>query len=257
MSYATVEVHHDQEIAWIRLARPDAGNALDGHACAELLHALGHAVADEWIRVIAIAAHGPAFSVAGDLATPLAIAPRSPHPSIDAGPLLQAMRDCPRPIVAIVHGECHSAGLGLVAAADLAIASSRARFWMPELRGGLWPALPLAAVARAIGPRRALELAMAGEPIDARAAQQLGLVQRTVEPEQLDTEAFVLLRGLGQRSPSALRHGLPAFRRGLDEDLGPALARARAALTGLLATADAQEALAAYQAGRKPLWRDE
>jgi enoyl-CoA hydratase/carnithine racemase len=166
------------------------------------------------------------------------------------------MRELPRPIVGVVQGECHSAGMALIAACDVAVASSRARFWMPELKGGLWPAVPMAALGRALGPRRALELALFGAPIDARAALGLGLVQKLFEPDQLEIEAFVIVRALAQRSPSALRLGLPAFRIGLGEELPEALARGRAALEAVLASEDAQEAMAAYAAQRPPVWKN-
>ena len=134
--------------------------------------------------------------------------------------------------------------------------ATTARFWMPELKGGLWPAVPMAALGRALGARRTLELALLGSAIDARAALGLGLVQKLFEPDQLEIEAFVIARALAQRSPSALRLGLPAFRIGLGEELGEALARGRAALEALLASEDAQEAMAAYAAQRPPVWKN-
>lgn len=253
--YVSLEVTHDEGAAWLRLDRAEVGNAIDAVACGELVDAMRRAAADASIRVVVVAATGPSFSVAGDLVTALP-GPPSPVPAADGAALLTTMRDLPRPLVAVVQGECHAAGLAVVAACDLALASSKARFWMPELKGGLWPALPVAAVARAIGPRRALDLALAAAPIDAGAALGVGLVQRLLSPDQLEIESFVMVRALGQRSPSALGHGLPAFRAGLDEPLGPALARARAGLEALLASEDAAEALAAYREQRPPVWKN-
>jgi enoyl-CoA hydratase/carnithine racemase len=254
--YTTIQVRRDEGTAWLRLDRQDAGNALDSQTCGELCAAMTEAAADDGVRVIVLAAEGPVFSVAGDLATVLRVGPPSIVPPRDGAALLAVMRDLPRPIVGVVQGECHSAGMALIAGCDLVLASSRARFWMPELKGGLWPAVPVAALARVIGPRRALELALLGAPIDARAALGLGLVQKLFEPDQLEIEAFVIVRALAQRSPSALRLGLPAFRIGLGEELGEALTRGRAALEGVLSSEDAQEALAAYAARRPPVWRN-
>jgi len=256
VAYVTIDVRHDESIAWMTLARPQAGNALDGHAVAELLHAIGHAVDDAAIRVLAINASGPQFSVAGDLCTPMRLGAVSEHPAIDGSVLFDVLRDCPKPVVAVVQGDAHSAGLGLIAAVDLCIASAQARFWLPELRGGLWPGLPMAALARVIGPRRTLELALLPDSFDVHFAADLGLVQKIVAAEQVEIEAFVFLRALVQRNPSAFRLGLPAFRRGLDEDLPAALARARDAIEKLLSTEDVREAIAAYQDGRKPWWHD-
>jgi enoyl-CoA hydratase/carnithine racemase len=255
-AYSTIQVRHDEGTAWLRLDRPDAGNALDSQTCGELCDAMTAAAADESVRAIVLAAEGPVFSVAGDMATVLRVGAPSILPPRDGAALFQLMRELPRPLVAVVQGECHSAGLALVAACDFAVASSRARFWMPELKGGLWPAVPMAVLGRAIGPRRTLELALLGAAIDARAALGLGLVQKLFEPDQLEIEAFVIVRALAQRSPSALRLGLPAFRVGLGEELGDALARGRAALEELLATDDAQEAMAAYAAQRPPVWKN-
>jgi enoyl-CoA hydratase/carnithine racemase len=255
-TYTTIEVRNDDATAWLRLHREDLGNAIDSAACGELCDALAAAGEDDAVRVVVLAAEGASFSVAGDLGSALPVGDPSPVPAADGVALLAAMRELPKPIVAVIQGECHSAGMAVVAACDLAIASSRARFWMPELKGGLWPALPLASLGRAIGRRKALELALLGAPIDARAAVALGLVQRLVEPDQLEIEAFVMVRALAQRSPTALRHGLPAFRAGLDEDLGSALTRARGALDAVLASEDAREAIAAYAAQRPPVWKN-
>lgn len=255
-AYTTIEVRQEDGLAWLTLARPDAGNALDGHACAELADAMTSAAADDGVRVVVLAATGATFSVAGDLSTPLRIGRPSPLPPADGAALLATMRDLPRPIVAVVQGECHSAGLALIAAADLALASTRARFWMPELKGGLWPALPLAALGRVLGGRRALELALMADSFDARVAHGLGLVQRLVDPDQLEIEAYVVLRALAQRNPSALRLGLPAFRAGREDDLVGALARGRAALDEFLVSDDAREAMAAYAAHRPPVWKN-
>jgi enoyl-CoA hydratase/carnithine racemase len=255
-SYSTIEVRRDEGTAWLRINRPDAGNALDSQTCGELCDAMTAASADDDIRVVVLAAEGPTFSVAGDMATVLRVGPPSLVPPRDGAALLSVMRELPRPIVGVVQGECHSAGMAVIAACDLAVASSRARFWMPELKGGLWPAVPMAALGRALGPRRALEMALFGAPIDARAALGLGLVQKLFEPDQLEIEAFVIVRALAQRSPSALRLGLPAFRIGLGEELPEALSRGRAALEAVLASEDAQEAMAAYAAQRPPVWKN-
>ncbi len=255
-AYTTIEVRRDEGIAWLSLARPDVGNALDGAACGELCEAMTIAASDDEVRVVVIAAAGASFSVAGDLATVLRVGKPSPVPPADGGALFAVMRDLPRPIVAVVQGECHSAGMAVVAGCDLAVASSKARFWMPELKGGLWPALPMAALGRAIGVRRALELALFGVAIEARTALGLGLVQRLVDPDQLEIESFVTVRALAQRSPTALRLGLPAFRAGLDEDPDAALGRAHVALEAILASDDSREAMAAYLAQRPPVWKN-
>jgi enoyl-CoA hydratase/carnithine racemase len=255
-AYTTIQVRRDEGTAWLRLDRQDAGNALDSQTCGELCDAMTEAAADDEVRVIVLAAEGPSFSVAGDLATVLRVGAPSLATPRDGAALLQVMRELPRPIVGVVQGECHSAGMALVAACDVAVASSRARFWMPELKGGLWPAVPMAALGRAIGARRALELALFGSPIDARTALGLGLVQKLFDPDQLEIEAFVIVRALAQRSPSALRLGLPAFRIGLGEELGDALTRGRAALEEVLASEDAHEAMAAYAAQRPPVWKN-
>ncbi len=255
-AYTTIQVRRDDGTAWLRLIREDAGNAIDAQTCAELIDALGEVAADDEVRVVVIAAEGEAFSVAGDLATVLRVGQPSPLPPADGQALFAAMREQPKPLMAVVQGECHSAGMAVVAACELAMASTRSRFWMPELRGGMWPAVPMAVIGRAIGPRRALELALLGAQIDARAALGLGLVQRLFEPDQLEIEAFVIARALAQRSPSALRLGLPAFRVGLGEPLDLALERGRFALEGVLASEDAREAIAAYAGSCPPVWKN-
>jgi enoyl-CoA hydratase/carnithine racemase len=210
-------------VAEVRLARPDKGNALSDRLVAELVEALGAADRREDVGAIVLEAEGRHFCAGGDLNDFLA-AERKP---IEAGyediaPAMELFRmgfTLRTPVVAAVQGASRGGGVGLVALAHLVVAEPAATFALPEVSLGLFPFAIFPLLARAMGPRRSLELALTGRTFGAEEALTYGLVHAVAEqPGQKAREWARLLAG---RSRVAVRTGLEAFGRLTDPGAWP------------------------------------
>lgn len=168
--------------------------------------------------------------------------------------LMNTIREIPQPVVARVHALATGAGCQLVANADLAVASEDATFCTPGGRGGLFCTTPMVAVGRSISTKRALEMAMSGDPIDARTAESWGLVNRVVAPDQLDLATGELLARVTRGSAASMGIGKRAFYVQMNLELDAAYAYAVEVMATASQTTDAQESIAAFMEKRAPKW---
>jgi enoyl-CoA hydratase/carnithine racemase len=159
-----------------------------------------------------------------------------------------------QPVIARVQGIATAAGCQLVAACDLAVAAESARFGAPGVKIGLFCTTPLVEVARVVGPTRAAEMLLTGEPIDARTALQWGLVNRVVPLEHLDDEAVALAGRVVAASGETLAIGKRALYENLDLPLEEAYRHASGVMCRNAVTDDAQEGIAAFLEKRPPVW---
>jgi cyclohexa-1,5-dienecarbonyl-CoA hydratase len=171
--------------------------------------------------------------------------------------IFRALDAMAKPVVALVDGAALGGGCELVAACDIVVASERARFGQPEIKLGVFPPVAAILLPRVIGERRARELILTGELIDAPEALRLGLVNYVVAPAELEAKAQEILARLRELSAPALE----LTRRALDiargERLEEALARVESLyLNELMKTEDANEGVSAFMEKRKPVWRN-
>jgi enoyl-CoA hydratase/carnithine racemase len=253
--YQHLVADRDRRAGWITLRRPRQRNALSFDLMAELLDAVRSLSADPEVRVLVIGAAGPVFSAGHDL--------KELHGRDRAGyerlfdlatELLAAIRQAPQPVVAAVRGLATAGGCQLVACCDLVVAEEGAQFATPGVKLGLLTATPMVPLARVVGRRRALELLLTGDPIDARTAEAWGLVNRVVPAGGLDAAVDDLVRRLAGNSPRAVASGKRVFYEQLDLDEAHAYDHARVAMTLDLLTGDADEGIAAFLAKRPPSW---
>jgi enoyl-CoA hydratase/carnithine racemase len=166
--------------------------------------------------------------------------------------MMQTMQSIPQPVVARVHGLATGGGCQLVATADLAVASEDATFCTPGGKGGLFCTTPMVAVGRSIGRKRALEMAMTGDAIDASTAESWGLINLVVPSNELEDAGARLLRRATRGSSTSKGIGKRAFYEQIEMDQDDAYAYA----TDVMATAslipDAQESIAAFIEKRQP-----
>lgn len=252
-------VARDGAVLRLTLARAEKRNALDAGLMAALTRALDEARRDPAIRAVVLAAEGPVFCAGGDQAwmregAALEPAANRAHARVLAE-LYVAMETLPQPILALVQGHALGAGLGLVAAADLAIAADTAEFATPEVRLGIPPSLTAPYVVRAVGPRQAALLFTTGRRIGADEARRLGLVHEVVPSEGLAAAGEAMLRDVLQGAPAAVAGVKPLLELVRAQPGGSVLAEA---CVGLLAEAragpEAQEARAAAREKRPPAW---
>ena len=246
------------DLATVTLNRPDRRNSLSESMLLDLGAALTRAAAPTSVRAVIIAAAGPVFSSGHDFAD---MADRD----VDAmrrllgvcTEVMLGLARLPVPVVACVQGIATAAGCQLVASCDLAVAVDEATFATPGGRGGWFCHTPMVAVARAIGARRALELGMTGDAIDARTAIAWGLVNRVVPRAQLVEETHKLARAAGRGSPASKALGKRTFYRQVELDLEAAYADAAEVMAQSAITPDGRESMRAFLEKRPPVFSQE
>lgn len=246
-----VLVTRDGSVMTVTLNRPDRRNPLS----LEMITALRRAISDADAVVIIIAATGPAFSAGHDLREMSSRDPEFYTELFDAcGDLMLAIHRLPQPVIACVQGIATAAGCQLAAACDLAIASDTARFATPGVRVGLFCTTPMVEVARSVGRKRAMQMLLTGEPVDAQTAAAWGLVNEVVPADQLVERTRQLAAQIATASPLVLATGKRAFHDTLDGQLTDAYDHAGTVMAASAAADDAQEGFAAFLDKRTPIW---
>jgi enoyl-CoA hydratase/carnithine racemase len=255
MEYTHVLVERSGEFATITMNNPAKRNALSREHMRELIAAFTE-VGDSDALGVVLAANGPVFSAGHDFADVV------DHEHADVRELLvtctrlmQLMQEIPQPVVARVHALATAAGCQLVASADLAVASQSAGFCLPGGKGGWFCHTPVVAVARNVGRKRAMEMVMSGDVVDAHTAADWGLVNRVVPDEHLDSAVQDLLERVTRGSAESKGLGKRAFYAQIDLDQPKGYAYAIEVMAAASQLPDAAEGMHAFLDKRKPQWR--
>lgn len=228
---------------------------------AALQDVLNSAAEDQALRVIVLAANGPAFSAGHDLKEMTsrrrdADEGREAFAQIFAqcSQLMQSIVRHPKPVIAEVQGIATAAGCQLVASCDLAVASREAHFATPGVNIGLFCSTPMVALSRNIARKHAMEMLLTGEMVGAEEAKRLGLVNRVVAPDLLESETMKLARAIAAKPIRAVKIGKEAFYRQLEMPLAEAYDCASAVMTKNMLAAEAEEGIGAFLEKRAPKW---
>jgi enoyl-CoA hydratase/carnithine racemase len=242
----------------LTLNRPRARNALSLALIEALIEALSRAGNDPRIRVVVIAAAGPAFCAGHDLRE-LRSDPRRQtleHIFALCSELMLTIVRLAKPVIAEVHGIATAAGCQLVATCDLAVAADEARFATPGVNIGLFCSTPMVALSRAVGRKAAMEMLLTGELIDAARAREIGLVNRVVPAAELAAAVEALARQIAGKSALTVAIGKQAFYRQAELDLAAAYRYAAEVMTTNMLARDAAEGIDAFIEKRAPVWQD-
>lgn len=248
-------------VATVTINRPDVMNAFDEAVIAELTTAFEFLRGNAAVRAILLRGEGKAFCAGAD-ADWMRRAAEHDHDAniadaMNLARMLRAVRLCPKPTIAIVHGPTYGGGVGLVAACDIAIATTKARFCLSEVRLGLIPATIAPHVIDAIGERACRRYFLTAEVFDATRAAELGLVSEVTEPEAVNEIVNTLVARLLEGGPAAhtaSKELLEAIAgEPFDEDLLMLTAERIAAAR---ASAEGREGIAAFLEKRQPRWRE-
>ncbi|MBI1416219.1 MAG: enoyl-CoA hydratase [Limimaricola sp.] len=249
----------------LRLTLNDPGrrNALSE----AMLTALGQAVAaagsDPQVRVIVLAANGPAFCAGHDLKEMTA-----GRAGADRGRayftkvmtqcsgVMQGIVSCPKPVIAEVTGIATAAGCQLVASCDLAFAAQTAQFSTPGVNIGLFCSTPMVALSRNVAAKHAMEMLLTGDMTPAARAAEIGLVNRCVAPDELRAEVMAVARKIASKSSMTLATGKRAFYEQRDLPLAEAYAYASRVMVENMLAHDAEEGIGAFIGKRAPQWQD-
>jgi enoyl-CoA hydratase/carnithine racemase len=255
MGFEHILVERSGDFATVTMNRPQRRNSLSLAHMRELITALRQ-IGDSDALGIVLAGNGPVFCSGHDLAE-VVDADLSAVRSllVTCTELMTVIQQVPQPVVARVHGLATAAGCQLVASADLAVASETAGFAAPGGKGGWFCHTPMVAVARNVGRKRAMEMALSGEAIDARTALDWGLVNRVVPAGQLDSAAADLLERVTQGSAESKGIGKQALYAQIDLDQPKAYAHAVEVMAATSQLPDAREFMRAFLGKRKPQWR--
>lgn len=246
MNYQHLLLSTAGSITTLTLNRPEKRNALALDVMLELTQALRVVASSDALGVI-LAANGPVFSAGhnfGDMAgATVAQARQLFGVCTEMMDTIQAM---PQPVIAKVHALATAAGCQLVASCDLAVAAGSAKFAIPGGKAGLFCHTPLVAVARSIGAKRALEMALTGDAIDAVTAAQWGLINRAVPAEQLDAVTLDLINRASRGSALSKALGKRGFYQQIGLPQSQAYALACEMMASAAMTPDAQEGIRAF-----------
>jgi enoyl-CoA hydratase/carnithine racemase len=259
MAVATTELLHVEragDVVTLSLNRPTQRNALSRELMGDVTAALGALGTDPEVRVVVLAARGPAFSAGHDLSEMVGLELEDYREIFErCTRMMTAIHELPQPVIARVHGMATAAGCQLVAACDLVVASSEARFATPGVKIGLFCTTPMVEVTRSIGRKRALEMLLTGTPIDAHTAAEWGLVNRVVAPDELEAATDELARQIVTASSLTVGLGKRAFYRQIDLGLDAAYDHCQEVMSENAAAEDAQEGMSAFLGKRPPTWR--
>jgi enoyl-CoA hydratase/carnithine racemase len=248
----------DGPVAILTLNRPHAMNALSGELIDALQAEFDKLARDKSIRCVIIEAKGRAFSTGHDLREVASSRDYAVHHDLltRCSAMMLTINRLPQPVIAKVQAIATAAGCQLVAACDLAVASNEATFATSGINNGLFCGTPSVAVGRNVGSKRALDMLLTGQAIDAEAALRDGLVSRVVVPDKLDAETLAFAKQIAAQPPQQIASGKAMFHKHMAMDLPQAYAYATEFMAGALQSEDAKAGIDAFVNKKpKPEWK--
>jgi enoyl-CoA hydratase/carnithine racemase len=250
-----LEIDPTEPIATLTLDRPDKRNALSLELMERLTCALVEIGQRSDVAVVILAASGSVFSSGHDLSELIDRSLRDYQRIFDqCTELMSTIQRIPQPVIAMVRGVATAAGCQLVATCDLAFADENASFGTPGVRIGLFCSTPMVAVSRAIGRKRALQMLLTGERIDAHTAADWGLINAAVPAVELEAQTRRVALQIVRASPLIVGIGKRAFYTQIDTDQHAAYEHTRDVMTMNALMADAREGITAFLDKREPHW---
>ena len=244
-------------VCTLTMNRGERFNPLSTAMIAALDAALDAVAADRAARVVVLAGAGRAFCAGHDLTEMRAhIDAAWQRGLFDACTrMMLKLTQIPQPVIARVHGAAAAAGCQLVSMCDLAVAADTARFGLSGINAGIFCSTPAVGVARNVARKRAMELLLTGDLIDARTALDWGLVNRVVPGAELDGAVQALAATIARKSPAAVALGKRAFYAQVERGLAGAYDLAGETMTCNMLDPDAAEGIDAFLGKRPPVWR--
>jgi enoyl-CoA hydratase/carnithine racemase len=236
--------------------RPERRNALSLELMHALAETLGIIETDPDVRAVILAAEGSVFSSGHDLTEMQGRTEADYQQIFDVCTrLMLKLHDIPQPVIAEVQGLATAAGCQLVASCDLAVASKDAKFATPGVKVGLFCTTPMVPLVRSMGRKRAFEMLITGDTIDAKTAVAWGLVNEIVPAGNLRKTTLQLARRIAEASPYVVSLGKRAFYQQVDKPERQAYEEAKCVMTSNAQAQDAQEGIAAFLEKRPATWK--
>jgi enoyl-CoA hydratase/carnithine racemase len=255
MPYQSISFATEGPIAVVTLNRPQRRNALSLELMTELIACLNEIGRDRSLRAVILAAAGKVFCSGHDLSEMVGRDLNDYREVFDVcTELMSRIQSIPQPVVAQVQGIATAAGCQLVATCDLAVASDQAGFATPGVKIGLFCTTPMVALSRAVGRKRALQMLMTGDMIDALTAVEWGLINIAVPASELEQQTRRQATRIAEASSLTVALGKQAFYTQIDLDQPKAYAYAKEVMSMNSLAADAQEGISAFLEKRQACW---
>lgn len=249
-------------LARLTMNRPQARNGLSVAMLDHMYEAIQTLCGARDVHVIIIAANGLSFCAGHDLKE-MTEARKQPDRGraffedtmVRCSRLMESIVNCPKPVIAQVHGVATAAGCQLVASCDIAVASDTAQFATPGVNIGLFCSTPMVALSRNVGRKPAMKMLLTGELLSAKEAQAIGLINDVVVEGELNRATDVLADKIAAKAPATLRVGKEAFYRQLEMSLPDAYRFTSQVMVENMMKPDAEEGIAAFLQKRAPAWQ--
>ncbi len=257
MDYEEITFSKADDIGILALDTPEKINALSRQKINEIIHVLERVAEDESVKVLILKANGKHFCAGHDLSEMVDHGTKEYKIIFDrCTRMMMMLHEIPQPVICQVQGIATAAGCQLAAWCDLVVAADNARFSTPGVKIGLFCTTPMVAITRAIGRKAAMEMLLTGRDFPASEARELGLVNRVVPLESLDTETMALARQISQASGFALAIGKQGLYAQADMTDAQALHYAKHTIVMNNTSEDAQNGISAFLNKTAPVWKD-
>lgn len=254
-TYKTVLMDVREHIGFITLNRPKEMNTFTDSMARDLNDALLELDALDDVRVVVVRGSGRAFCAGIDVKGLRNKTPKEYYDWITAMEQVHlVMGRMKKPVIASVHGVAVANGIGVVASADLAVVSEDARFGATAVKVGLFCTGPAVPLTRCLGRKKALELVLTGDIIDAKEAERIGLVNQVVPRDQLEKATMDMAKKIASYSPLGVQCGKQSFYQSADLEFDKALEIANQNFALICTTKDAQEGISAFLEKKEPHW---
>jgi enoyl-CoA hydratase/carnithine racemase len=250
-------IRNDSEgISNLILNRPKSYNALSISCMEGLLNEITAISEDPSIKVVIISGSGKGFCAGHDMKDLRANPEKSFYEKTfkTSSNMMMSIINCPKPVIAKVHGIATAAGCQLVSTCDLAVADENARFATPGVNIGLFCSTPMVGLSRNVTRKHAMEMLLTGDFISAQRAYEIGLVNRVVPEAELDSATLELANKIAAKSPLTLKIGKEAFYKQLDKDMSGAYEYCSRVMVENMMARDAEEGIDAFLEKRDPVW---
>ncbi|MCH2476936.1 MAG: enoyl-CoA hydratase-related protein [Gammaproteobacteria bacterium] len=247
----------NKNILTLTLDRPEKKNAINDCMSNEIIYALKYANQNDSVRVVVIQANGDTFCAGADLKEMSggATESQSTVPKLgDVEDISLLIRNLNKPVICKIQGNVFAGALMIVTNSTHAVANDQAIFAAPEIKRGIWPFMVMGGLFRVMPKRQGLDFIMRGEPIDAKTAQQYGLINQAIPLDTLDEAINKLAQSFTQLPPNTMKMGLKAFNEQDHMAFDEALPYLREQLKECLKSEDAKEGITAFFEKRQPRW---